>query len=87
LSVSSGTNQQKNSFIEYYTLSGDQKLRLDISVVHKIATIIGRVKKHKQKFEVIEKQHGIYQIVFNEPGTQNISIGAEANIKYEVTTK
>ncbi|HLK27343.1 MAG TPA: prolipoprotein diacylglyceryl transferase family protein [Puia sp.] len=66
LSISSGYQQEQNNLIQYYTLSGDRKLKLNQRVVEKIASIIRLIKKHKAGFEIVEKQNGIYHIIFTE---------------------
>jgi prolipoprotein diacylglyceryltransferase len=87
LSISSGTGQLESNLIKHYTLSGSQKLKLDISVIHKIATIIGRIEKHKNGFQLAEPQNGIYQIVFNESNMQTMQLKPESRASDEIMVK
>jgi prolipoprotein diacylglyceryl transferase len=64
LTISSGHQEYQDNFVQYYTLSGNQKLKLNTAVVSKIAKIIKLIEKHTVGFELIEKQNGIYHIIF-----------------------
>lgn len=78
LTISSGKNERA----EHYTLSGNSNLKLDKHVINKIGKIIGLIKKHKSKFETIEKENGIYHLIFYEESYKEKSLLVQNEITY-----
>ncbi len=66
LSVSSGRFNTKSKSLYYYTISSGSNLLLDASNVKKIGNIISLIKKHSTEFEMIEKENGVYHLIFNK---------------------
>lgn len=66
LSISSGRFNAKNKSLRHYTISSDSNLLLDAISVKKIGNMISLIKKHNPHFEMIEKENGVYHLIFYE---------------------
>jgi len=69
LSISSGIYKDEESQVRLYTISGKTKFKLNTRIANGIAKTI-RLIKHLGEFELIEKENGIYHIVFKEEQKQ-----------------
>lgn len=79
LSISSGHYHTKNDWIEHYTISGNSNLKLNIHTVQKIGKLIGLLQKHTSKFEIVEKENGIYHLIFCQKSYQEKSLFEKIN--------
>ena len=66
LAVSSGRFNSKNKSLRHYTISAGSNLLLDKADVKKIGNIISLIKERNTEFEMIEKENGVYHLIFND---------------------
>lgn len=66
LTISSGNYDTENKRKEFYTFSGNLNLKLNIHLANKLGNVISQIKKYHSKFQIIEKESGIYHVIFNE---------------------
>lgn len=63
LAISCGHNH--NEFeINYFTISSKNKREMNFPIAEKIAKLISTLKKYEGDYELIEKQNGVYHILF-----------------------
>nr|MDQ6890591.1 hypothetical protein [Bacteroidota bacterium] len=74
LSFSSGRYYAKNESLIHYTISGNTKLILNAHSVNKIGQMIGLIKKHNKHFDIIEKENGVYHLIFKEKNYKDQSM-------------
>jgi prolipoprotein diacylglyceryltransferase len=60
-----------DEYPRHYTISLKNKTVMDSISVHQMAQLIGRLKNHSGPFDVIEKQNGIYHILFIDKKLKN----------------
>ena len=66
LKLSKGQLTQMPSFVNHYTISSKAKTPLTYPVVQKLAILIQQLQKHNTQFEIYEKQHAVFHILFKE---------------------
>lgn len=79
LSISSEYYHAKNERIQHYTISGNSTLKLNRESVHRIGKLIGLLQKHTSKFEIVEKENGIYHLIFYQESYQEKSLFEKIN--------
>jgi prolipoprotein diacylglyceryltransferase len=65
-SLSCGTRNINSEKQQHYTFSLKNKRIINRQAAGKMAEIISTLTKHQEKYELVEKQNGIYHILFNE---------------------
>ncbi len=74
LSFSCGQHYAKNERLIHYTISGNTKLILNEHIVNKIGQMISLIKKHNKHFDIIEKENGVYHLIFKEKNYKDESM-------------
>lgn len=65
LNLSKGCLVQEGKLKIHYTVSGNNEDVLDRTTAYKFATLIKKLEHHDGSFKVLQKQSGIFHIVFN----------------------
>lgn len=65
-SLSCGTHTIHSKTQQHYTFSLKNKKIINRQAANKMAEIISTLTNHRNKYELVEKQNGIYHILFNE---------------------
>jgi prolipoprotein diacylglyceryltransferase len=60
-----------DEYPRHYTISLKNKTVMDSISVHRMAQLIGRLKNHSGPYDLIEKQNGIYHILFIDKKLNN----------------
>ncbi|MCX6250192.1 MAG: prolipoprotein diacylglyceryl transferase [Bacteroidetes bacterium] len=66
LVFSKGQFETTESLITHYTVSSKTKIRLNLKIVQKLASLVKKLQKHTGSYQVAEKQNGIFHILFSE---------------------
>jgi len=66
LNLSKGKVNQEGSLVNHYTISCKKNNLLSYAVAEKLATIIQQIQKHKNQFEIYERQNAVFHILFKE---------------------
>ena len=66
LNLSKGRLNKGGDMLNHYTISCKKKNLLTMAIVQKLATIIQQIQKHKNQFEIYERQNAVFHILFKE---------------------
>lgn len=77
LYLSKGRTKNAESETINYTVSSRKKHVLNYNMVHKLAVLIQLLQKHNSAFQIIEKQNGIFHIIFLRIKTNKEVFGDE----------
>jgi prolipoprotein diacylglyceryltransferase len=66
LNLSKGKVKQEGNLVNHYTISCKKNNLLNYAVVEKLATIIQQIQKHKNQFEIYQRQNEVFHILFKE---------------------
>lgn len=64
LNLSKGCTVQEGQPVIHYTVSGDEEDVLDPTTAYQLAKLIKKLQHHPGSFNVLQKQNGIFHIVF-----------------------